>query len=132
DDPPEEEECQRDDDECRFHERTRFDVGRRLRFAAPAVEDEEQDRGQPHRGRHDERRDDDEVMELVDGLRERRCLIGQEKQTAERLVHAPLLLRFHSWRQRTPSPTARARKDANAPPRTKFIAYTRYRPVPGS
>jgi len=120
--PPEQEEGERDDYERGLHHQPGLDVRRRLRLAPAPVEDEEEDGGQSHRGGHHEGGEDDEVVELVDLQGEGRSLVGQEEQAAQELVHAPVLLRFHSCRQRTVSPTARARKEASAPPRTKFIA----------
>ena len=60
---------------------------------------------------------DDEEVELIDVARERRRLVGQEQESAQKLVHALCLSRH----QRTPSRAASATANAPEPMRSAPI-----------
>jgi len=81
------------------------------RGAAAAEAPEEYERGGPRQERDEERCVDDEVVESIDLHREGRCLLGEEQDVPEQLVHARVSSRFQS----TPSSIARPAKTITQP-----------------
>ena len=86
---------------------------------APVLQ-EEGDGGEADAEARDHRHDDDEVVEVVDVVGERRGLLGEEQQAPHELVHAVAPRRFFSFNsclQSTVSKTTSAAKTSRAPMR---------------